>query len=60
MSFTSWGEKLVVEISGTDNAVSVTFTGGVSGQRGQIKVFGVSPRDGTTPTSFYFIQIRFA
>ena len=40
--------------------VSVTFTGGVSGQRGQIKVFGVSPRDGTTPTSFYFIQIRFA
>ncbi len=40
--------------------VSVTFTGGVSGQKGQIKVFGVSPRDGTTPTSFYFIQIRFA
>src|SRR5256885_6361879 len=40
--------------------VSVTFSGGVSGQRGQIKVFGVSPRDGTTPTSFYFIQIRFA
>src|SRR5712691_10613313 len=31
--------------------VSVTFTGGVSGQKGQIKVFGVSPRDGTTPTS---------
>jgi hypothetical protein len=40
--------------------VTVTFTGGVSGQRGQIKVFGVSPRDGTTPTSYYFIQIRFA
>jgi len=40
--------------------VSVTFTGGVSGQKGQIKVFGVSPRDGTTPTSYYFIQIRFA
>jgi len=39
--------------------VSVTFTG-VSGQKGQIKVFGVSPRDGTTPTSYYFIQIRFA
>ena len=39
---------------------SVTFTGGVSGQKGQIKVFGVSPRDGTTPTSYYFIQIRFA
>jgi len=40
--------------------VSVTFTGGVSGQKGQIKVFGVSPRDGTTATSYYFIQIRFA
>jgi Immunoglobulin-like domain of bacterial spore germination len=40
--------------------VTVTFTGGVAGQRGQIKVFGVSPRDGTTQTSFYFIQIRFA
>ena len=40
--------------------VSVTYTGGVSGQKGQIKVFGVSPRDGTTPTSYYFIQIRFA
>jgi len=40
--------------------VSVTYTGGVSGQKGQIKVFGVSPRDGTTPTAYYFIQIRFA
>src|SRR6266566_5766457 len=40
--------------------VNVTFTGGVSGQKGQIKVFGVSARDGTTPTSYYFIQIRFA
>ncbi len=40
--------------------VTVTFTDGVSGQKGQIKVFGVSPRDGTTPTSYYFIQIRFA
>src|SRR5438132_7980221 len=40
--------------------VSVTFTGGASGQKGQIKVFGVSPRDGTTPTSYYFIEIRFA
>jgi len=40
--------------------VSVTFTGGASGQKGQVKVFGVSPRDGTTPTSYYFIQIRFA
>jgi hypothetical protein len=40
--------------------VTVSFAGGVSGQRGQIKVFGVSPRDGTTQTSYYFIQIRFA
>ena len=40
--------------------VAVSFTGGVSGQRGQIKVFGVSPRDGTTQTAWYFIQIRFA
>jgi Immunoglobulin-like domain of bacterial spore germination len=40
--------------------VTVAFTGGVSGQKGQIKVFGVSPRDGTTPTSYYFISIRFA
>jgi hypothetical protein len=39
--------------------VTVTFTGGVAGQKGQLKVFGVSPRDGTTPTSFYFISIRF-
>ncbi len=40
--------------------VTVSFAGGVSGQKGQIKVFGVSPRDGTTPTSYYFIQVRFA
>ncbi len=40
--------------------VTVSFTGAVSGQKGQIKVFGVSPRDGTTPTNYYFIQIRFA
>ena len=39
--------------------VSVSFSGATSGQKGQIKVFGVSPRDGTTPTSYYFIQIRF-
>jgi hypothetical protein len=39
--------------------VTVTFTGGVAGQKGQIKVFGVSPRDGTTPTNYYFISIRF-
>jgi immunoglobulin-like protein involved in spore germination len=40
--------------------VTVTFTGGVAGQKGTIRVFGVSPRDGTTPTSYYFISIRFA
>ena len=40
--------------------VSVSFSGGVSGQKGQLKVFGVSPRDGTTPTSYYFISVRFA
>ena len=40
--------------------VTVTFTGGVAGQKGQIKVFGVSPRDGTTPTNYYFISVRFA
>jgi hypothetical protein len=40
--------------------VTVSFTGGVSGQKGQIKVFGVSPRDGTTPTYYYFISVRFA
>jgi hypothetical protein len=40
--------------------VTVSFSGAVSGQKGQIKVFGVSPRDGTTPTYYYFIQIRFA
>jgi hypothetical protein len=40
--------------------VSVNFSGAVSGQKGQIKVFGVSPRDGTTPTYYYFISIKFA
>jgi immunoglobulin-like protein involved in spore germination len=40
--------------------VSVTFSGAVSGTKGQIKVFGVSPRDGTTPTNYYFISVRFA
>jgi len=40
--------------------VSVTFSGVASGTKGQIKVFGVSPRDGTTPTYFYFISVRFA
>jgi len=40
--------------------VTVSFTGAVSGQKGQIKVFGVSPRDGTTPTYYYFISVRFS
>ena len=39
--------------------VTVTFSGAVSGQKGQIKVFGVSPRDGTTPTNWYYIDVRF-
>jgi hypothetical protein len=40
--------------------VTVSFTGATSGAKGQIKVFGVSPRDGTTPTDYYFISVRFA
>lgn len=40
--------------------VSVSFSGATSGARGQIKVFGVNPRDGTTPTYYYFISVRFA
>ena len=40
--------------------VSVSFSGATSGAKGQIKVFGVSPRDGTTPTNYYFITVRFA
>jgi Immunoglobulin-like domain of bacterial spore germination len=40
--------------------VSVSFSGGTSGAKGQIKVFGVSQRDGVTPTNYYFITIRFA
>jgi hypothetical protein len=40
--------------------VTISFSGAVSGQKGQIKVFGVSPRDGTTPTSYYFISVRFS
>lgn len=40
--------------------VSVSFSGATPGTKGKIKVFGVSPRDGTTPTFFYFITIRFA
>jgi hypothetical protein len=40
--------------------VTITFSGATSGSKGQIKVFGVSPRDGTTPTYYYFITVRFA
>jgi hypothetical protein len=39
--------------------VSVSFSGATSGQKGQLKVFGVG-RDGTTPTYYYFITVRFA
>jgi len=39
--------------------ISVNFTGAVSGQKGQLKVFGVSPRDGTTQTYWYAITVRF-
>lgn len=39
--------------------VSVNFTPPTSGTKGKIKVFGVG-RDGTTPTYYYFITIRFA
>ena len=39
--------------------VSVTFSA-TSGAKGKIKVFGVSPKDGTTPTYFYFISVAFA
>jgi len=40
--------------------VTVTFSGATPGTKGKLKVFGVSPRDGTTPTNFYFITVRFA
>jgi immunoglobulin-like protein involved in spore germination len=40
--------------------VAVTFSGGTAGAKGRIKVFGVSPRDGTTPTNWYYIDVRFA
>lgn len=40
--------------------VTVSFSGAVSGQKGQIQVYGVSPRDGTTRTNWYFITVRFA
>jgi hypothetical protein len=40
--------------------VSVSFAGATPGAKGELRVFGVSPRDGTTPTNYYFISIRFA
>ena len=39
--------------------VSVNFSGAPSGSSGKLKVFGVSARDGTTPTYYYFIAVRF-
>ncbi|MEO6798025.1 MAG: Gmad2 immunoglobulin-like domain-containing protein [Candidatus Dormibacter sp.] len=39
--------------------VSVPFSGATSGTSGKLKVFGVSARDGKTPTFFYFITVRF-
>lgn len=39
--------------------VSVSFSGAPSGTSGKLKVFGVSARDGKTPTYFYFIAVRF-
>jgi hypothetical protein len=39
--------------------VSVTFSGAPAGGSGKLKVFGVSARDGKTPTYFYFIAVRF-
>ncbi len=40
--------------------VTVSFSGATPGAKGRIKVFGVSPRDGTTPTNWYYIDVRFA
>lgn len=39
--------------------LSVSFSGAPSGSSGKLKVFGVSSKDGTTPTYFYFITVRF-
>jgi len=38
---------------------TVNFTGATSGSKGQIKAFGVNPRNGN-PTWYYWITIRFA
>ena len=40
--------------------VTVSFSGATSGAKGQIKVYGVDPRDGSTQTYWYQISIRFA
>ena len=40
--------------------VTVSFSGGTAGSKARLKVFGVSPRDGTTPTNWYYIDVRFA
>jgi len=37
---------------------TVNFTGATSGTKGQIKAFGVNPRNGN-PTWYYWISIRF-
>ncbi|HYM50709.1 MAG TPA: Gmad2 immunoglobulin-like domain-containing protein [Candidatus Limnocylindrales bacterium] len=39
--------------------VQVTFSGAQSGAKGQVKVYGVRA-DGTTPTYYYYIIVRFA
>ena len=39
--------------------LAISFTGATSGTKGQLKVFGVSPRDGTTQTYWYQITVRF-
>jgi hypothetical protein len=39
--------------------LTISFTGATSGTKGQLKVFGVSPRDGTTQTYWYEITVRF-
>lgn len=38
--------------------MSINFTGAQSGTKGQLKVYGVRS-DGTTPSYFYFITVRF-
>jgi immunoglobulin-like protein involved in spore germination len=39
---------------------SVSFSGATPGTKGKIKVFGVNPRDGVTPTFYYFIVVSFS